>query len=188
MKKFASALLAALVLSTAGISLAESAVAAPPPPACKPAGQGKPPYPPGQCKKESTSLATAQPGQSQTVTSGDGEFTGGSAVSAVLVNCATNAQVADLGSTTATSLGGASVNFIVPNIAPGQYCVQYRGTLNGATRGASTAFAVTLGSGSVNLPRTGTDVLRLVGTGSGMVLLGAGVVFLARRRRGTVLA
>lgn len=193
LKKTASALGAALLLSLSLVAVADAAVAAPPPARCQPGGQGQPPYPPGLCKKPSVSNGDAQPGESQTVTSGDGQFTGGSGVIGTLVNCATNAKVLDLGSTTASSLGGASFTFTVPSVPTGQYCVQFRGKLNGANRGVSTAFAITQGSGSLsgggnNLPTTGSNVLELTGTGAGLVLVGGGIVVLARRRRSALAA
>lgn len=184
MKKFASALMATFVLFLASLFLAGAAVAAS---ACQPGQNGQEPYPPG-CQGESTSQETAEPGESVNITSGDGEFDAGTQVSVVLVRCATNEQVADLGDATVSVLGGAEVTFTVPELPPGEYCVLFSGVLNGAPKTASTSFSVGSGSVTDGLPVTGTDVMWLVGVGSGVALLGTGVVFLARSRRVAVPA
>ena len=66
-------LAAVAVAGFASVTVAAPALAAPPPPGCKPV-KGKPAYPPGQCKPKSISDSSATNGQSITVYSGEGAF------------------------------------------------------------------------------------------------------------------
>ncbi|MDT7537975.1 MAG: hypothetical protein QOI82_1560 [Actinomycetota bacterium] len=132
---------AALMLS--GVLLASSAapaVAAPAPHPCK-ASQGKPPYPPGQCKKGSVSNPNAHPGEQQVAFSGDGEFDPGSTVRGE-----NHSKVQQLGTTTADQMGGATFTFTIPQDADnGSHEVLFFGTLDGQAHQASVMYTVSRG-------------------------------------------
>ncbi|MGB8652676.1 MAG: hypothetical protein WCD35_18665, partial [Mycobacteriales bacterium] len=152
----------------------------PPGPGCKPQ-QGKPAYPPGQCKKGSVSDSTARPGESLTAQSGEGEFDNGSHVAVEL-----HSQTVALGTVTTNSAGNAVVSFKVPtSLAAGTHEVVFTGPFFGASRSVSVPFTVV---GKDGLPFTGFEVTAASLLGVGLVGAGTASVLVGRRRKGAPAA
>jgi hypothetical protein len=165
------------VAGLATLAVAPAAVAAPPGPGCKPV-KGKPAYPPGQCKKASTSDSTPTRGETVTFYSGEGQFTPGSTVHVRLGNT-------DLGTVTADSSGAATFTFKIPsNLRAGKHAIVFTGDALGSANSVSVPFTVT-GSGTAvagsGLPFTGFELgaASLLGAG----LLGAGTVAVVSGRK-----
>ena len=169
------ALSAVAVAGVTTLAVATPVLAAPPGPGCAPQ-QGKPAYPPGQCKKGAVSDSTATPGQPLTASSGEGQFDNDSAVSVEL-----HSKTVALGTVTTNSAGEAVVTFKVPaSLGAGQHEVAFTGPFFGVNRTVSVPFTVvgsaTAGSG---LPFTGFGVtaasllgVALIGAGTASVLVG----------------
>ncbi len=175
---------AALTLGTLAVvgmqAPAQAAQTAPKGSNCpNPAGK----YPPGQCKK-GASDTTPTRGQSVTFTSGSGAFGAGQNV--IFGICGLD----PIGTTTTDSTGNATVTFQIPSsLSNGPQATCFTG-------GGSTVrvnFTLVGGSGAggssgSSLPRTGADhIVELGVAGAGLVVLGAGAVVVARRRRETGL-
>lgn len=178
---------AAAALGLAGLALLGTATAASAAPAdCA--------Y--GQTCTVAISDGTPQRGQSVTVTAGPGSFPGGATVTVTYFN-----QTA---TTTAAADGSASFTFVVPDGArPGRKSVVFRsgdvtvrvpftvvpGSAGTTVRGSGTPNTGTAGGGGASstdagLPNTGSDVVGLSVAGLVLVGGGAGVVAVARRRKG----
>lgn len=140
-----------------------------------------------QCPASSGQAATSNdnpaPGQ-QVVVSGSG-FQPGTTVTVVLGN--------NLARTTATAnaAGRFSARLTIPcDTPPGSQTITATGTgAGGGTRTLTTTVNVRdskcIGG---NLPRTGSSsAVPLTAAGAGLVVIGAGAVIIARRRRGVIL-
>ena len=181
MSRTATRLFAAIAIAGLTTLASAPALAAPPPPGCKPE-HGKPAYPPGQCKKAAITDSTATPGQSLTAYSGEGQFDPGSSANAEL-----RSTPKSLGTVTVDSAGAASVTFTVPtDLSTGAHSVVFTGPFFGVNRSVAVNFQV-VGAGA-GLPLTGFEMgaAALLGVG----LLGAGTIAVVsgRRRRLAPLA
>ncbi|MCU1596178.1 MAG: hypothetical protein JWO12_3570 [Frankiales bacterium] len=164
------------VAGLATLTLAPSAVAAPPGTGCKPV-QGKPAYPPGQCKKPAISDSSPSRGEKVTVYSGEGEFTKDSSVTVEL-----HSTVYSLGTVTADSTGGATVSFTIPSsISTGRHAVVFSGDALGLPNTVSVGLTVSGSSAGGGLPFTGFELgaASLLGAG----LLGAGTLAVVSGRK-----
>lgn len=194
-----------LAATALAASIAGLVIAAPLPAVAQDPGQGSercaaagapgnaPQYPPSQGAGVSDS--NPQRGQQMSATSGCREFAPGQSVA-----FGVESAFQQLGSVIATVGGEASASFTVPtNLANGPHHVVFRGIgLNGAANEVRIPFTVsggpatgaaapgggTVNVGGVALPRTGSDeVVPLTALGVGLVVAGAGLVVVARRRR-----
>ena len=143
--------------------------AAPPGPGCKPE-QGKPAYPPGQCKKAAISPHQAASGDQVTATSGEGQFDKGSKVKVEIHSVTVLVATA-----TALASGEATAAFAVPSSVPnGSHTVTFTGPFFGVTRTVTLPLTVAsrgviTGAQAASLPGSGAV------TGSGAVA-GSGAV------------
>ncbi len=151
------------------------------------------------------SNANPAPAEGIVLTSGDGSFDPGSAVTATFNGTALSPAPV------VSPTGNASVPFTVP-ADPGTYIVIFNGTLNGSPNVVGVCFTVLADIGGVvqepvtqpspatvvpisdvvdtpavrpaALPFTGSvELLTVAGLGAALVAAGAGTVVLARRRR-----
>ena len=126
----------------------------------------------------------------QVAVAGSG-FTGGEDVDVILASTPTT-----LATVQAAADGTLSYSFVVPvGLEPGAHTLTLQGaTANavfpfvllaadgtGSALGVDTGGVSAAGSGSGTLPRTGQETGRMVALSLGLVLLGAGGVFVARR-------
>lgn len=98
-----------------------------------------------------------------------------------------------LGSGTANSRGNVTVGVAIPSdTAPGQYAICLTGPNGGQAAATVTVVSASNArasgglplTASGGLPQTGSNLLApLAGTGAGLVLIGAGLLFMVRRRR-----
>lgn len=177
-------LAAVSVAGLTSLAVAIPASAAPPPSGCKPVA-GKPAYPPGQCKKPGVSDSTAQPGQSLTATSGEGQFDPGSTVTVIVTG--PDGQKLNLGSVTVNSAGEAVVTFKVPTSwGSGSATISFTGPFGGVTRSVNVPFKVTgAGGGGSSLPFTGFGITAASLLGVGLVGAGTASVLVGRKRKVT---
>lgn len=129
--------------------------------------------------------STATPGQTITADSGSGSFEPDEQVEVRVLG--SNFDVVCEESATADSTGNVEAECTVPsNAQPGRARVLFTSLVNGDE--VSVPFTVVSGAaaspGRGQLPRTGADhVTELTAAGIGLVLFGAGIVAVARRRR-----
>ena len=188
------ATMAVLSLATVGVTGTPAEAA---PTGCKPI-QGKPAYPPGQCKPKGIDPGTAAVCNSVTATSGEGQFDPRSTVRVNLHG----AKGASLGTVTANANGEAVLAFKVPvGTPPGQYTVTFTGPFIGTTNSVTLNLKITTagqtcgtgsggGSGAGNgngtgsgLPFTGFEFGMASVLGLGLIGGGTGIVIASRRRR-----
>jgi hypothetical protein len=209
----ARSLAAFAVLGVSTFGIVTPSHAAPPGPGCKPEN-GKPAYPPGQCKKPGITPHQANNGDNVSATSGEGQFDSGSKVKAEM-----HSITVLVGTVTALPTGEATISFAVPASVPaGNHTVTFTGTFFGVTRtvtlplvvsskaviggsqavslpgtatgsGTSTAASSSgTGGGAAGLPLTGLELGLASAAGLSLVGGGAALMVAGRRRRGLATA
>lgn len=186
----AAAVVALAVVGTPAVALGQTATDCSDPGAV---------YPPGSCEEpvQVTAVSDSTParGQQMRATSGTGSFDPGTQV-----EYGVRSTYIRLGTTTVDATGAADATFTLPtSLADGQHHVVFTGvkngvpttvrlpvTVSGGATGASTSRTVVDSRAGLlgALPRTGSQDLVPVGAaGITLIVVGAGVAVVARRRR-----
>ncbi len=146
--------------------------------------EGQAPYPPA-ANFLTVSDTTLVPGQTFTITSGT--YLSGTDVTFTFLS-----QPVGLGSAAVDADGVATLTATVPQASVGTHTVTANGTgADGEPLSVSTNVTVVAtddgtaaaGTGTSDLPRTGGEPVPVARIGAALLAVGAGLVFLTRRRR-----